>query len=55
MSYRRVLILDEKTERAISTVCDVALKFAGMHMASIVADVATAIQDRSQYDEEEDW
>lgn len=53
---KRILILDEKTETALSTVCDIALKFAGIHMASIVTDLACAIRDRGQQgDEDGDW
>lgn len=55
MERRKILLLDEKTERAIATVCDTALKFAGMHMASIVADVAAAIQDKNLDFSDEDW
>ena len=54
MNKKRVLLLDENTEAAILTVCDVALKFSGMHMASVVADVALAIRDQQLMDEE-DW
>ena len=46
-------------ERALTTLCDVAMKFAGMHMATIVADVANAINDEDHYIdddmEDEDW
>jgi len=56
MKSRRILILDEKTEQALTTVCDTALRFAGMYMASIVADVATSIRDIHGNEEKElDW
>ncbi|MES2274228.1 MAG: hypothetical protein V4487_08570 [Chlamydiota bacterium] len=51
---KRILILDEKTERALTAVCDTALRFAGMHMASLVADVATSIRDTQEGDDS-DW
>jgi hypothetical protein len=54
MSKTRVLVLDEKTETALSMICDVALKFAGIHMASIVTDLACAIRDRSEDGKDDD-
>jgi hypothetical protein len=54
--YRqRVLLLDEKTEASILMICDVALRFSGMHMASVVSDIALAIRDQKIMDREEDW
>lgn len=59
MQRRRVIIIDEKMERALTTLCDVAMKFAGMHMATIVADIANAISDDDRYVDDEleddDW
>jgi hypothetical protein len=55
MIRKRILLLDEKTEKAISTVCDIALRFSGMHIATIVADVAMAIRDQSDDEDNEDW
>ena len=60
MHKRRVIIIDEKMERDLTTLCDVAMKFAGMHMATIVADIANAIKDEDSFDddelpEDEDW
>jgi len=59
MHKRRVIVIDEKMERALTTLCGVAMKFAGMHMATIVADIANAISDEDQYlndeMEDEDW
>lgn len=55
MIRKRILILDEKTERAISVVCDIALQFSGMHIANLVADVAMAIRDRTDGEDDEDW
>lgn len=60
MHKRRVIIIDEKMERDLTMLCDVAMKFAGMHMATIVADIANAIKDEDSFDddelpEEEDW
>lgn len=55
MIRRRILVLDEKAERAINTVCDIALKFSGMYMATVVADVAMAIRDQIDFNEHEDW
>jgi hypothetical protein len=59
MRKRRVIVIDEKMERALTTLCDVAMKFAGMHMATIVADIANAINDEDQFLddelEDEDW
>jgi hypothetical protein len=52
---QRVLLLDEKTESAILMICDVALRFSGMHMASVVSDIALAIRDQKVMDREEDW
>jgi len=55
MIRKRILLLDEKTEKAISTVCDIALRFSGMHIATIVADVAMAIRDHTDDEDNEDW
>lgn len=60
MNKRRVIIIDEKMERDLTMLCDVAMKFAGMHMATIVADIANAIKDEDSFDddelpEDEDW
>lgn len=55
MIRKRILLLDEKTEKAISTVCDIALRFSGMHIATIVADVAMAIRDQANDEDNEDW
>lgn len=59
MHKKRVIIVDEKTERDLTMLCDVAMKFAGMHMATIVADIANAIKDEDHFDDElpedEDW
>ncbi len=59
MHKRRVLLIDEKMERALTMLCDVAMKFAGMHMATIVAEIANAINEDNQYPddelEDEDW
>ena len=59
MNRRRVIIVDEKMELALTMLCDIAMKFAGMHMATIVADIASAIHDEDRYPddglEDEDW
>ena len=59
MHKRRVIIVDEKMETALTMLCDIAMKFAGMHMATIVADIASAIHDEDRYPddevEDEDW
>ncbi len=60
MNKRRVIVIDEKMERDLTMLCDVAMKFAGMHMATIVADIANAIKDEDSFDddelpEDEDW
>ncbi len=52
-SKERILILDEKTERALTVICDTALKFAGMQVASVVADIVDAIHEQDT--EEDDW
>jgi hypothetical protein len=51
----RILLLDTKTEKAINTICDIALQYAGMHIASVVADVATAIRDQTNDEDIESW
>ena len=55
MIRKRILLLDEKTERSINMICDIALKFSGMHIATVVADVAMAIRDQTDPEEHEDW
>lgn len=60
MHKRRVMIVDEKMERDLTMLCDVAMKFAGMHMATVVADIANAIKDEDDFDDDElpgdeDW
>lgn len=60
MHKKRVIIVDEKMERDLTMLCDVAMKFAGMHMATIVADIANAIKDEDNFEDDdlpddEDW
>lgn len=59
MYKKKVIVVDEKMETALATLCDIAMKFAGMHMATIVADIANALKDDESYNfddfEEEDW
>ena len=43
MNHKKIILLDEKTESSLATICDVAIKYAGMHMASVIADVVNAI------------
>lgn len=59
MHKKKVIVVDEKMETALATLCDIAMKFAGMHMASMVADIANALKEDENYNfddfEEEDW
>jgi hypothetical protein len=57
MTRKRFIFIDPKIEQAITTVCDAALKFAGMQMAETVAEISSAIREKtkSNLDEEEDW
>jgi hypothetical protein len=59
MHRKKVIVVDEKLEHALTLLCEIAMKFSGMHMATIVADVANALRDEQHdlYDEfkDEDW
>jgi hypothetical protein len=59
MHKKKVIVVDEKMEIALATLCDIAMKFAGMHMATIVADIANALKEDDNFNfddfEEEDW
>jgi hypothetical protein len=54
MNKNRVLILDNQTEAALLTICDVVLKFAGLQMATMVAQLGSAIRD-PQFDGAGEW
>ena len=53
MHKKKVIVVDEKMETALATLCDIAMKFAGMHIATIVADIANALKDDSNYNFDE--
>lgn len=59
MHKKKIIVVDEKMETALATLCDIAMKFAGMHIATMVADIANALREEDQYNfddfEEEDW
>ncbi len=59
MHKKKVIVVDEKMETALATLCDIAMKFAGMHIATMVADIANALKEDDRYNfdefEEEDW
>lgn len=59
MHKKKVIVVDEKMEASLAMLCDIALKFSGMHMATLVADIANALKDDGKYNlddfEDEDW
>lgn len=43
MVRKKLILLDEKTERALIVLCDVVMKFSEIHMATIVGDITSLL------------
>ncbi|MCE5318874.1 MAG: hypothetical protein LLG04_16120 [Parachlamydia sp.] len=45
MNKKRPVLIDDETEESLRTLCDTAIKFSGLHMAMIVADILSSLNE----------
>jgi len=44
MRNRRTIVIDDEMEKALTLLCDVAMRFSGMHMATTISKIANAMR-----------
>ena len=52
MDKRKIIVINDQIEKALSAVCDAALKYAGMQLIGAVNAVANAVQEEPEEAEE---